>query len=175
VIFLRTFKSPQPISTRACSKHLCHTIRGGAIIYRESTSNRRPGLLCTPKDAPWEILACHAHASATLLIGLDLAIFANNTAHSMPCVRLTVSLCLLRAPIPSSTTCSAPPFQRCVLGLSAWLGGHNSFPPTETMSQAAIDNITCPGRRGRVSEVQKGRSRGARWIHYANARLPCMP
>jgi hypothetical protein len=110
--------------------------------------------------------------SATPLIGLDLAIFANNTAHSMPCVRLTVSLCLLRAPIPSSPTCSAPSFQRCVLGLSAWLGGQHSFPSTETMSQAAIDNITCPGR---VSEVQKGRSRGARWIHHANARLPCMP
>jgi hypothetical protein len=44
------------------------------------------------------------------------------------------------------------------------------LPPssTETMSQAVIDSVTNPHR---VSEIQKERSRGARWIHHANARM----
>jgi hypothetical protein len=91
----QVYKSPQPIHIRDRPKHVCHTLRGGAMI-------------CCANNIFLDVLAYFQRPSPVTRmlrrvsyspIGLDLAIFANDTAQVMPASG-SPYLCLLRAPVP---------------------------------------------------------------------------
>jgi len=97
----QVYKSPQPIHILARSKHLCHTLRGTAMIYCAIASLDLLAYFARQRMRSWRpspvtrVLRPVNYSP----IGLDLAIFANDTAQFTPALG-SPYLCFLRAPVP---------------------------------------------------------------------------